>query len=166
MSVAVNVSPPNTSAREPNSYPTDSGPTVSPSASTTEPPPIPIEKTSGIRKLVRTPATVTSVVASLGGKPLVNTPTSVVVPPDVDHRTAGQTGQNSGASHGVGRPRSESRHRITPRVLDVHQGSVVLAQVQRRDNAVLDQRSGKTVDDVIGELAQRSIDDGRVLPLE
>ncbi len=41
---------------------------------------MPMLSTSGMRKLVRTPATLTSVVASRG-KPRCSTPTSLVVPP-------------------------------------------------------------------------------------
>jgi hypothetical protein len=41
---------------------------------------MPIDSTSGIRKLVRIPATVTSVVASRG-KPPLRMPMSLVVPP-------------------------------------------------------------------------------------
>ena len=44
------------------------------------PPPIPIERTSGIRKLVRTPPISTSSDASRG-KPFSSMPMSVVVPP-------------------------------------------------------------------------------------
>ena len=41
---------------------------------------MPTDRTSGIRKFVRMPATATSPVASRG-KPAVRTPTSLVVPP-------------------------------------------------------------------------------------
>jgi hypothetical protein len=41
---------------------------------------MPMDSTSGIRKLVRTPETETSPLASRG-KPWLSTPTSVVVPP-------------------------------------------------------------------------------------
>src|SRR5699024_11730897 len=57
---------------------TEAGPMVP--SRTIDPPPIPIDRASGIRKLVRTPATSTTVVASRG-KPWVRTPTSDVVPP-------------------------------------------------------------------------------------
>jgi len=80
MSVAVRVDPPNTSASVVSLYPTDAGPTSAVSSSTMLPPPMPSERTSGIRKLVRMPATLTSFAVSRG-KPLISSPMSAVVPP-------------------------------------------------------------------------------------
>ena len=80
MSVAVSTSPPKTRARRVSSKPTLLGPTVPVAGSTMLPPPSPIESTSGMRKLVRTPPTWTMLLASLG-KPRRRQPTSVVVPP-------------------------------------------------------------------------------------
>ena len=51
-----------------------------PVSTTCEPPPRPIENTSGMRKFVRTPPTSTAIVACRG-KPLRKRPTSEVVPP-------------------------------------------------------------------------------------
>ena len=79
-SVAVNVSPPNTSASVVIRCPTLTGPMEEPPACTTEPPPSPTESRSGIRKSVRTPPISTTLLASRG-KPACSTPTSVVVPP-------------------------------------------------------------------------------------
>ena len=49
-------------------------------SSTMEPPPRPMDTTSGMRKFVRTPPMVTATPLSRG-KPCASTPRSVVVPP-------------------------------------------------------------------------------------
>ena len=106
---------------------------------TCEPPPIPSESTSGIRKFVRTPPISTATDASRG-KPCWRIPTSEVVPPMSTTAQSVEPGEEGRAAHRVGRAGRERRDRVALCVVDGHQRAIVLAQVDGRLNPEL----GKT----------------------
>ena len=79
-SVAVRTSPPKTKPSVTSLWPTDCGPMVSPFSDTRLPPPRPSANMSGIRKFVRTPPILITLLDARGNPPF-KTPISDVVPP-------------------------------------------------------------------------------------
>jgi hypothetical protein len=85
---------------------------------------------------------------------------------DVHDGARAQPGQHRRSAHRVGGPRGEGRHRVAAGELDVHERAVVLAEVEGRGDAVARDGGGQPVDDAVGELAQRGVDDRGVLALQ
>ena len=84
----------------------------------------------------------------------------------VDDRAIELVGEEGSPAHRVGRTGRECRYRVAPRVVDVHERPVVLAEEDGGADAGLGHGPDQPGGDGLGELAQGGIDDRGVLPPE
>lgn len=87
-------------------------------------------------------------------------------PADVGHHTLVAAAQQTGAANRVARPGGERRDREPARVVYVHHGAVVLADVDRAGEAEARDHRGHAVEHPVGHADEAGVEDRGVLPAQ